>query len=204
MKRLRIILQTVSIAMLMAVNTQLDAASITNLEIETKSQQKVLMLSFLTKGLGEVNIEIIDQNQNVLFTEKVNSGKSIQKKFILDNLEMGNYSLKIEDEFKVTVQPLTVDNSDVFIDREFRKTHFKPQVRLTEEGKYIDLDWLMNETEDAKFIIQAGNSDFSFENKIEDQKLIQKRFDVGQLPKGLYYITVRNNEHTFYETIRIK
>lgn len=203
MKRLKISLQILSIALLILINSNVKAASISNLEIEPQAQEKTLMLSFLTKGLGEINIQIVDQNENVLFSEKVNSGNSIQKKFILDNLSLGDYSLEVEDEFKITVQPLTVESNDISVNREFRKTHFKPQIRLTQEGKYLDFDWLMNKEGEVEFSIEDSYSNFSFENKTTVQKLVQKRFDVRQLPKGLYYVTVKNDEHTFYETIRI-
>ena len=201
MKHLTTILSTMALMLTTAFG--LNATSVTNLEVSPVDNERVLFIDMETAGQGEVNIRILDPENTVIFSETVGPVDSYQKRYSLELLEEGNYTLRVEDEFKVTIQPIVLQEDALVVDNSERAIVFTPVVNISEDGKYLDVNWMLGNSGDYKFTLEYTMSSFSFDDAERDVTTVHKRYDIAKLPKGRYNVSISSANQTHYKTVTI-
>ncbi|MEM8909525.1 MAG: hypothetical protein AAGD05_16885, partial [Bacteroidota bacterium] len=166
-------------------------------------QEKMFVLSLKAKGQGTVSIQFLDEQQHILFSKTIKNTEVFEKKFNLDNLDLGTYTLKVEDELKVTTQPIEVSYEGIEVDYTVRQATFKPYVQLTADNKQLDINWLMQEKGAYRMNIYNDNTDLLYHDTIKEAWKINKRYDLAKLPKGNYYVTIKGGSQTHYHNFQI-
>ena len=189
--------------MLALVNTS-TGTSITTLEILPIQHQKMFLLEFQTQGSGVINLKILNAQEQIIFSEEIASEKSFEKKFNLSELKSGKYALYIEDEYKITTQPLEVSSTGIEMNTQIRKVINKPSVYLNTKHRHLDINWTMNQKGGFSMSLSGKSSTPFFENKLENQKDIHRRYDLSGLIPGEYHLTIKNEDYTYHRTIRVQ
>lgn len=138
-----------------------------------------------------VNVLIKENNGGTVYNEMLSTGKT-DRKFNLNGMAKGTYTLEISDDLKITSQQFTIVDSDVVVD-ETVNTIYKPVV-VSKDNK-IDVN-LLNPSKNASIKIQD-----SYEGTIyaETQKTssVNKRFDISSLPSGSYSVNIDVDGRTY-------
>lgn len=177
--------------------------AISDLEIETLQNHKMFLLSFKTEGRGDVNIKIVDQYEHTIFATSTKKKKSFEKIFNLKQLENGVYTLSIDDEFRVVIQTIRLNFTGLEIDNEQRKQFYKPQVSMSNSGKMLNINWLMNTQRAYQLTIEDESSSILFEHELNNYD-IHQQYNLSSFPSGLYYLTIKNESQVYYKTIKVE
>lgn len=135
-----------------------------------------------------LQISLFDDEDVKLHEDLLFAQLSYSKRYNLNKLPSGKYTLVIEHDSFIETQPIVVSRDDVEVMRDKALTVYKPVLR--KNGHFIDLDMLL--LSDAKVLIKIVDSDgkVNFTELTENQNLIQKRYNIEQLEKGTYKLTV--------------
>lgn len=201
MKNLKI--RMLILSMLFFYNN-INASSITSLEIEPINHQKMFVLNLKAKGIGVIKIEILDQKQNIIFSQELESVLTFEKKYNLELMKKGEYILQIEDELKITSQPLKLDLKKVEVNNQLMRSFRKPFVRFNQLEKRVDINWMMSQRGTYKLVVKNQDELFLFEDVAKNEIAIHKSYDISKLKKGKYVLTVKNEKQIYSKTIEIK
>jgi hypothetical protein len=173
--------------------------AITNVEVHGSADNKLLFVDLSNLQNEKVSVSILDDAQNVLYSETASDVKSFTKKFNLSKLEMGKYTLKVvQNKFK-TVQPFEVTVKNVVVNESMRKMNFEPIFKFKENK----LEVLVPMSENAVFVtISDKIGTIVFEEKNENAPTFRKKYDLSNLPKGEYLVEVTIEGESFYHNIK--
>ena len=179
------------------------ASATGNLKIETDSNEKSIHLSFHPNTKSDVLIQIKDNNDAILHTEKVVNQKFFAKKFNLKNLPEGTYYLVVTDELKEVVQPIEILVSKVAMDPDTRMEYYKPVYRF--QDNKLDINLLALNNADINLEVFDFENQLVFSKTFENtDKTFGQRFDLSKLANGKYSIKITTGNHTYYKTVEVK
>ena len=141
-------------------------------------------------------LKIIDEDQNIIFSEKV-SETSYSKKFDLNELESGSYYFEVDDALRTLVYPISVENKEVKILKRIENT--KPVFRL--KGDRLFLNLLNLEGKDVQIKVFDSNNRTLYKEVIENETVITKAFNFESAYKDQYTVVVKEGKNTYYEDI---
>ncbi len=137
-----------------------------------------------------VDISIQNKNGETIYTNHQELETS--KRYSLENLEAGAYTVTISNEIKSVENNITITANGLIIDFNANTT-FKPVFNINENK--IDINYLAAGV-DTKIYIQE-NDKILHQETIKDSLSINKRFDISELPSGVYYVIVSNKTGSF-------
>lgn len=145
-------------------------------------------------------VTIVDTNGEVIFTEKIATGKTYSKKFDLKNLPDGSYFLEVEDTLKEKVFAFVIQNSKVIIAE--GKENAKPVFRNKNGKVFLNLLNLKNEV--VKIKILDSDNRVVFQETIVDEIVIEKVFNFEDAFKDNYTVVVQNKKDTYFEDVSVE
>jgi len=172
-----------------AVNTGLFAA---DLPVRIMASSKLIIIEKDQWKAPSIEITISEANGNVLINENIKKSTKYNLKHVPD----GNYILEIEDNQKVKIQQLTIQQGSLL--SKGVSTIYKPVIKAT-EGK-LDLN-LMAQGNDAVITIRNSDNRVTFTEHIKNEVSITRRFNLEELEPGEYYIDVAIAGKTFTRVI---
>jgi len=154
----------------------------------------------------EVMVSIMDDQGNLVYSHLFKNEEDIARTYNLSKLTDGDYTLKVEKDLQVWVQPMTYRNNLVQVSEQALKTRFKPSIR-TNEG-LVDFDLLCPVNAEVRINIVDQSDRTLYTETLDVEGALQKRFDISQLVSGSYYMNVQISEGDdtlgYTETIRIE
>jgi Secretion system C-terminal sorting domain len=149
---------------------------------------------------ADSNIRLIDSDGNVLFYEN-SGGKNLNKKFNLENLEEGIYSLKVDSEFSSFIYNVTVGDETVIIEKGSEVKN-KPVARQIDKKVY--LNYLNSSLSPVNISILDNNDNVVYEETRESELIVKGIYNLYRAPKGDYRLMVKFGNETYFENIVIK
>lgn len=148
-----------------------------------------------------LDIQLSDQFGFVLINEKVKDQDDYLQFYNLKKLATGNYTMRIESERKIILQPIHVNHEKESIDISAKKEIYKPSVKF--EYPNLDLNMLHLEegTVNIKIIDKIGYN--LYEDELFTTGSIGKRLKVTTLPAGDYIFEVWTKNYTYEQTFSI-
>ena len=165
------------------------------LSLITNGESKSLVVELDTQH-DKTFLKIIDEDQNIIFSEKV-SETSYSKKFDLNELESGSYYFEVDDALRTLVYPISVENKEVKILKRIENT--KPVFRL--KGDRLFLNLLNLEGKDVQIKVFDSNSRTLYKEVIENETVITKAFNFESAYEDQYTVVVKEGKNTYYEDI---
>lgn len=161
-----------------------------------KQNLKTCLLELEYHESTDISITIEDDAGTVLLRKQFRNTTDLRKKINMKNLPAGNYSLKVEEENKTVVLPLAIKEGKLWYSGE-KRTYFKPMVNM------INNRLLFNQLSlhGLPYLIRIDNNDGEcvFTGKYGNDVVNQKIFNVENISKGKYTITMTNDEVTYKE-----
>ncbi|MDZ4707429.1 MAG: T9SS type A sorting domain-containing protein [Saprospiraceae bacterium] len=177
------------VVLVAAVNTGLFAA---DLPVRIMASSKLIIIEKDQWKAPSIEITISEANGNVLVHENIKKSTRYNLKHVPD----GNYILEIEDNQKVKIQQLAIQQGSLL--SEGVSTIYKPVIR-TQDGK-LDLN-LMAQGQDAVITIRNSDNRATFTEHIKNEVSVTRRFNLEELEPGEYYIDVAISGKTFTRLI---
>lgn len=163
------------------------------------NQDKVLDIK-LDTSLNEIIMHIIDINDELIFSELIDSESTYTKKFNLKSLPVGTYYVNFDDVTKKTVFTVVITQNDISILKKEEK--FKP-VYNYKNGKLV-MNFINLDKKDVEILIVDSDGRTVFEELIIDENKIGKVFNFTEAFEDTYTIIVKNKNNTYYKNIEIE
>ena len=147
----------------------------------------------------ETSIKLIDEEDNVIFNDKVSLGQ-YAKRFNLSALPNGRYYLSTENAIKLYVYTINIDESELtLIDKEEKA---KPIFRQKGDRLFLNLLNLDESKVDIK--VMDSKNRVVFKETIEDESIVEKAFNFGKAYEDRYMVIVKDNNDVYYEYVLVK
>lgn len=137
-----------------------------------------------------LTVEIRDKAGELIFDNKYSTKKG--KRFNLENLPSGEYSILIANELKSTKQEFIITAEEVVL-LPNAVTVFKPVIIV--KADHIDLNYLSTSNSITVSVYDLNHNIFNVDYK--NQVSINKRFDISNLPKGSYTFNVSSENKSY-------
>jgi hypothetical protein len=161
----------------------------------TEGQSKSLIVALDSKN-NKTILKIIDENQNIIFSEKI-SVNSYTKKFDLDKLENGSYLFELDDSLRTLTYTIRVENEEVKILRRIENN--KPIFRKIGAKLYLNL--LNLDSKDVEIKVFDSDNRTLFSEVVENENIVSKAFNFETAHEDRYTVVVKDGENTYYEDI---
>lgn len=148
----------------------------------------------------ETKIKLVDNNGILIYSEDISGQIGYFKKFNLNNLEKGIYSMKIEDSMTVIMYTISLSDTDIRIIE--RKENTKPVFR--KKGEMVFLNLLNLEKEDVQIKVYDSANRIVFSERLKNDMIVEKAFNFANAYKDTYTVMVKNSNDVYYEHIVIK
>ncbi len=158
---------------------------------------RTLQVSLAAVTDATIDISIETANGSVVHHETVTQ-MSILKKYDLQQLEGGDYTLIIENGRTKTIQPFILEFGSIKILETERVTKRLPQILQVKTN--IDVRAYMTKKSTVSINIVDNQGITVFEEKT-DAVSFAKRYNLSKLPSGVYFVQVQADGETQYSTI---
>lgn len=165
------------------------------LSLMTEGQSKSLIVELDSKN-NKTFLKILDENQNIIFSEKI-ATTSYTKKFDLNELENGSYYIELDDSLRTLVYPISVENKEVKILKRIENT--KPVFR--KKGSMLFLNLLNLDGEDVQIKVFDSDNRTLFSEVIRNESIVTKAFNFETAHEDRYTVVVKDGNNTYYEDI---
>lgn len=172
-----------------AVNTGLFAADV---PVRIMAGNKSIIIEKDQWKASSLEITISEANGGVLIHENIKKSTKYNLKHVPD----GNYTLEIEDQQKVKVQELAIQNGSLI--SKGTTTVYKPALKSFENK--LDLN-LMAQGQDVTVSIRTSDNVVAFTENIRKEVSISRRFNLEELEAGDYFVDVTMGGRTFTKII---
>jgi len=148
----------------------------------TEGQSKSLIVALDSKN-NKTILKIIDENQNIIFSEKI-SVNSYTKKFDLDKLENGSYLFELDDSLRTLTYTISVENEEVKILRRIENN--KPIFRKIGAKLYLNL--LNLDSKDVEIKVFDSDNRTLFSEVVENENIVSKAFNFETAHEDRYTV----------------
>ncbi|MFK8008832.1 MAG: hypothetical protein AB8H03_20900 [Saprospiraceae bacterium] len=204
MKKLKLFWATMILISLILSSKTLNAASVISLEIAPIHHEKMFVLSLKAKGSGMIKIEILDQKQDIIFSQELESILTFEKKYNLELMKKGEYILQIEDELKVTSHSLKLGLDKIEVNNQLIKSFRKPFVKISKVENRVDINWMMSQRGTYRLAVKNKDEYILFEDVAKNEIAIHKSYDISKLKKGKYVFIIENEKRKYFKAIEIE
>jgi hypothetical protein len=144
---------------------------------------------------GSVEVSIIDENQNIIFREKVKN-TSENRSYNVSKLPAGKYQLQMSNNRKLTRQTFEVFSSHAVLNQDISSMYLPI---FNQNEKYLDVNMLSTIGSTEISIIDEANTIISKETI--DKPSVHRRYNITNLPNNSkYYVEVNVNGISHYYT----
>ena len=148
----------------------------------------------------ETKITLLNQDNITIYSENVSEQIGYFKKFDLNNLESGVYTMNVEDSTKIIVYTISLsDNKTEIIER---KENAKPVFRTKDQVVYLNL--LNLNKKDVVIKVYDNSNRTIFSQTMENDMIVEKAFNFANAVAGEYTVSVKDSNEVYYESITIK
>ncbi len=169
----------------------------TTVKISTAEKSIIVNLGSVQKEV--ISIVIADADNNILVSETVKNKPNFVKRYNMSKLESGKYTLTVTKKTVRTVQTFEITAKDLTIATINKKEKFIPVVSIN-KGK-LDVNVLLGNYNNITVTIFDNEGRKVSEDKNYVVLNLHKRYNLDELPNGIYVIEVVAGDETFYQTV---
>jgi len=167
----------------------------TNLEIQYKYEY---LKSFAVKlqGLQQAthNIDIKDANGQTLIHETISQQAQFGRMYNLENLPEGKYTVTIENDELVIIQPIVINRRFLSIYESKRKEILKPTILVVDD--FIAVNMLHFEKEAISLTVKDQQGQVLYTHQFKSFGSLNKQLNISNLPLGVYSLEIATNTYT--------
>lgn len=152
-----------------------------------------LLISMETENSSEMEVSIRDNRGNTVYFNQVKQPATAYNRiFDMENLENGEYSMKLKVDDMISVRKLTVDNNRVAVgNAENLVAPF-----FVFNGEKLDLTHLNLEMEKYSFEIY-GKDGLVYKTSLNNRTPMHARYDLSRMEKGEYEVVLNSVNNDF-------
>lgn len=171
-----------------------------NVKVE-KVGAKTVALYASGLGASKTQVQLRDENGLILHQMVSDNNEKIAKRFDLNALPVGNYSIEIENETSFSATPVQVTADDATVKTADQVVIVKPIVR--QNGDILDIIMPSEDTSAVSVIIYDNNFDQVYKETVDGTTEL-RRYDLSKLGKGAYRIKMSAQGKEFIQFVALK
>ena len=156
----------------------------------------------LDQGSTAATVQVLDQEGKSLIEEKVMASEQFESVFNLERIPTGAYTLVIKSEFQETVQPITIKQEGLVMDKADRKVYF-PAIFSKKRGT-LKISLLNPSNHVIRLYVLDAFGRKSYQETIKDQVHLEKDFNLRQLPSGRYTVVVDSANRIYTKNLNVQ
>lgn len=145
----------------------------------------------------QIQITLKDERGVIMHHEILDKGLMIRRNYDIRNLPIGEYILVASYDSVVKFQPIKKGYNLLEIENTELQTIFKPS--FLQHSEYVDLNMLCNFKGNVSLKIQDNQGHNIYKELIQDSGPLQRRFNLSELEKDIYTISVIVRLYGIYE-----
>lgn len=161
----------------------------------TSIEGKVVTINLVDYHSGEIRIDIFDITGTILYTEEVNSNNFSKRMYDLKNFPNGSYTFRLSTSQRIIKKQVVVENSQMHIYED--NVSYSPT--FSSDDNIWNLNFLSDNIE-TTIVITDGNKNL-FSETIKNEMTISKSYNLTNLEKGNYYMSIRAGENYYTKTL---
>lgn len=167
--------------------------------VKISAANKSIVVDLGSVSRETVSIVIANENGEVLMSETVKEKPNFVKRYNMSQMENGSYTLTVTKKTIRTVQPFEITKNGLTISELEKKEKFIPTVSFNNDK--LDVNVLLGNYSNITVRILDNEGRKVKEDKNYVVLDLHKRYDLTQLPNGVYVIEVMAGDETFYQTV---
>jgi Secretion system C-terminal sorting domain len=175
--------------------TNEETATNTKVEIKGSEIEKTLLIEFSNIKEEDVTVSIMNEEGATVHMDKAKSIKAFNKKFNLEKLEKGRYTLKVVRENCKTTQLFEVTKKGIIIKENDRKEVFAPIVKEENSNFDVTIAFIKNK---YSILVLDLNGNTVFEETQKGLTQLNKRYNMSNLARGEYLFQISIDGETYY------
>ena len=156
-------------------------------EVTVSATAKVLTVKIQDKEISDAFVSIVNTEGVEIFNEKVIGTQSNLRKYNLQKLEIGNYTLTVKRKRSTLIQPFAVNLGNIEVFSAMAETRFTPIVVLKEKLLNVSASSFGKPGISVSISDNYGTKVFTAEY---NDFTLQKRYDLAKLQNGAYIVEV--------------
>jgi hypothetical protein len=157
------------------------------IDVSVSATAKTMTVKVRDTEISDATISIFNTEGVQVFTEQVTAQASSLRKYNLQKLEAGNYTLTVKRKRSTLIQPFIVKLENIEVLTAIAETRFTPIVTLKDRTLNVSASSFGKPGINVSISDNYGTTVFN--TKFEDFTL-QKRFDLSKLQNGAYIVEV--------------
>ena len=170
------------------------SAGIINLTSDAKKEQ-AKTVTFTLDQLNDVDLSISDEQGIIIYAEKADSQKAINRSFDLKALPQGVYFLDTESDTKISRYEISVSKKTASISKNAISESYKP-LFLIREGK-VKLSFFNLDKSPVTIKIFDKDSNEVYDSKIIKDQHISQVFDINKVNDQEYTFVMTNKDNVY-------
>ena len=164
-----------------------------NITVSTSANSVVVKLGNVRREVIEV--KVLDENNNVLLTEKVKNTSNFIKKYNMERLLDGKYTLIVNRTTIRTVQPFTVEFGELKMSDTDKREEFIPNYTF-EDGK-LDVNAFLKQYGNITVNLYDNEGHQLLNKKYDNVIMLHERYNLSKLSNGFYILEVKAGNEFF-------
>lgn len=171
-----------------------------NVKVE-KVGVKTIALYASGLGASKTQVQLRDENGLILHQMVSDNNEKVAKRFDLNALPAGNYSIEIENETSFSATPVKVTADEATVNTADQVVIVKPVVR--QNGDVLDLIMPSEDTTAVSVIIYDSNLNPVYRETVAGTTEL-RRYDLSKLGKGAYRVKMSAQGKDFIQFVALK
>ena len=157
---------------------------------------------WVSKGHLPLEVTFLDQNNKVVFEDRVLKLVNLGKVYDLSALQDGRYTLKMETKFREVNKEINLFGNDVVMNDISQRFFAIPAIDLG--NGFFDVKFNSTRIANLDIAILNRNGKEVFEDKIGGVVAVNKRYQIGSMDRGEYTIKVTTPDKVFYKELSLR
>lgn len=157
---------------------------------------------WVSKGHLPLQVTFLDQDNKVVFEDRVLKLVNLGKVYDLSALEDGRYTLKMETKFREVSKEINLYGSEVAMNDGSQRFFAIPAIDLG--NGFFDVKFNSTRIANLDIAILDRNGKEVFEDKIGGVVAVNKRYQISSMDRGEYTIKVTTPDKVFYKELSLR
>ncbi|WP_247235776.1 hypothetical protein [Telluribacter sp. SYSU D00476] len=164
-------------------------------------ENKILVASE-SASAEAVLVELLDANKSTLHSRKIRRNFSFAQSYNLSKLTDGNYFIRVFNSSYSYTVPVEINGGVATIRQQEVQEIQRPTVRLADNKLNVYALLVGNPAVSLQMLNDEQKVVYTEETKV-NENILNRRYDLSQLPEGVYDVLININGKVFTEEVTI-